>query len=250
MKKVFLFLLIIISNFSFSQVKFNHLGLGFNYNGTGQPPSGIVQSMYDESANYESFPDGYGNINRLFSSYEFGLQPANYDFVFFDFDLLQGVDYIYSSNYSNSTSNDTSINRSINLDMTSSLIGIKSMARITTPYKKRFFYNFGIGVEGLVAYNVDASGSARVSKNHWMSGFWDEEVVNLNSSSIDNYYNVGLVQQVGLSYRLGEDEKSFPLNQSYLELDFQIINNFSNINEEWFKYRNYGLTLSVIYEVK
>ncbi|NNJ54976.1 MAG: hypothetical protein HKP14_02520 [Bacteroidia bacterium] len=251
MKKIFILSLLVASQISYAQLSFNHLGVGFNYNGTGRPSSELVNSNFNqEDIAFASSQGSYGSLNRVFSSYEFGLKPSKYNFLFFDIDLLQGAEYLYSSNYESYQINDTNFSRNSYIDISSSLLGTKFMARITTPYKRRFIYNFGLGVEGLLAYNIDAEGSQSTSKNHWPSSTYESNRESFYGEGLDTYGSVNLVQQVGLAFRLGKDESSFPLNQTYLETDFQIINNFTTMNKTWSKYRTYGLTLSLVYEIK
>ncbi len=233
----------------FAQTQFNHFGLGFNYNGTGRVPDHLISSNFKEVTDIAS-SGTYGSLNRTFSAYEFGFKPANSKAVYFDLDLLQGTEYAYASSYSNTFDNDTNITQSTNLDMTSSLLGLKAMARFTTPAKRRFFYNFGIGVEGLLAYDIDAEGYRSMSKNHWPSSYFESDTENFYGEGLDSYSSANFVQQVGMAFRLGKDESRFPLNQTYLETDFQIINNFTFMNSEVAKYRTYGFTLSLVYELR
>jgi hypothetical protein len=248
MKKILIIFFVLCSATGFAQIKFNHFGLGFNYNGTGRVPDGFVKSNFDNSEDFPTTSE-YGSLNRTFSAYEFGLKPTKYKSMFFDIDVLQGTEYAYVSDYRSTQMNDTNITQSTNLDITSSLIGVKAMARFTTPTKKRFFYNFGVGVEGLMAYDVDAEGYRSTSKNAWASSFFETTREEFHGEGLSSYSSLNLVQQVGLSYRLGKDESRFPLNQTYLETNFQIINNFTFMNDVVSKYRTYGLTLSLVYEV-
>ncbi len=251
MKKILLLSLLVASQFTYAQLSFNHLGVGFNYNGTGRLSSDLVNSNFDhEDVAFATSQGSYGSLNRVFSSYEFGLKPTKYPFLVFDFDLLQGAEYIYSSNYESYRIQDTSFNRSSNIDISSSLLGLKCMARITTPNEKRFIYNFGLGLEGLWAYNIDAEGYSSTSKNHWPSQTYEYTNESYFGEGLTSYGSLNLVQQVGLAFRLGKDEKSFPLNKTYLETDFQILNNFTSMSGNWSKFRTYGLTLSLVYEVQ
>lgn len=248
MKKIFTVLALSFAINASAQVQFSQLGLGFNFSNTQRVPNNMLSSNFEGETISDGQFGNYGTINRVFSSYEFGLKPSNLKFMFFDFDLLQGTEFIYASDYSNRQNGDTSFRSSYNLDLSSSLIGLKGMVRVSTPSDKRFIYNFGIGGEGYLAYNVEAEGNKYETIEHWPTNFFVNNNESLNEQK-DNYSSYNLVQQAGLAWRLGKDEKSFPLNKTYLEGDFQIINNFTLMNGGWNKYRTYGFTLSLVYEV-
>ena len=233
---------------SMAQVKFNHFGLGFNFNGSARVPSSLTSDKLTEIQRPGAY--SYGSVNRTFSAYEFGFNPTKLQALYFDVDLLQGTDYIYSSSYYDDYDGDSSFSYSSNYDAQASLLGLKAMARFTTPAEKRFFYNVGLGVEALYGYNVEESGSHYYYVNHYPSSYFYSEQESFRNANGDSYTGINLVQQVGLSFRLGKDEASFPLNRSYIETDFQIMNNFMMKGDEVHKFRTYGFTLSLVYEIQ
>ncbi|MEY2923779.1 MAG: hypothetical protein RLZZ337_319 [Bacteroidota bacterium] len=242
----------IISIFSFAngQSSLSGLGLGFNYNGTGRIPDDLVNSNFDEAKFRDVGTEGYGSLNRVLSSYEFSFKPGAKEYFFIDVDVMQGAEYIYGSNYDNYSRDDTFFSTSTNIDINSSIIGLKAIGRFTTPVEKRFFYNVGLGIEGLLAYNVTADGSSYYSASNWQRNYNVSESENIRSEAVNGYSSYNLLQQVGAAWRLGKDETKFPLNKTYLELDFQINNNFTNMNSILSKYRTYGFTLSMVYELR
>lgn len=251
MKKVFLITLTLLSSpFLFAQSALSGVGLGFNYNGTANVPSELIQSNFDQDIFRNVASEGWGSLNRVFSAYEFSFKPSTKEYFYIDLDVLQGAEYIYGSSYDNYSRGDTFFNTSTNVDISSSLLGLKVVGRFTTPIEKRFFYNVGIGVEGLMAYNVSASGNSYYSATNWQRGF--EEIIqeNLQNDKVNGYSSYNLLQQVGAAYRLGKDESKFPLNKTYVELDFQINNSFTMMNSELSKFRTYGFTLSMVYELR
>jgi hypothetical protein len=241
---------LLVATLAFSQVEVNHFGLGLNYSNTQRVPSEFLQSTYDELPQLQPQGQGYGVMNRIFSTYEFGLKPAKLDFLFFDFDLMQGTDYIWDSYYDSYQNGDTNFYISSNVDIVSSLVGLRAIARVTTPSKKRFFYNVGLGFEYFLGYNADIDGNQSYSANSWINNYNVNINNQLRREEGEMYHTFGLVQQAGLAFRLGKDEASFPLNQTYLETDFQIINSFTQIDDQWGKYRTYGFTLSLVYEIQ
>lgn len=241
---------LLAAQLAFSQLEVNHFGLGLNYSNTQRVPSAFLESTYKDLPDLQPLGQGYGVINRVFSTYEFGLKPAKFDFLFFDFDLMQGTDYIWDSYYDSYQNGDTNFYISSDVDIVSSLVGLRAQARVTTPSKKRFFYNVGLGVEYFLGYNADIDGSQRYSATDWTNNYYVNVNNQLRRQEGEVYHTFGLVQQAGLAFRLGKDESSFPLNQTYLETDFQIINSFSQIDDTWGKYRTYGFTLSLVYELK
>lgn len=233
-----------------AQSKLSGLGLGFNYNGTGRVPDNLIKSNFDQELFRDVVSNGYGSLNRVLSSYEFSFKPGKKEYFFVDVDVLQGAEYIYGSSYDNYMSGDTSINANISVDINSSILGLKAIGRFCTPVEKRFFYNVGIGLEGLMAYNVTASGSSYYSASDWSTGYFASSSENLDNKEVSGYFSYNLLQQVGAAYRLGKDESKFPLNKTYVELDFQINNNFTLMNDVLSKYRTYGFTLSMVYELR
>ena len=251
MKKViYTIFALFTSHLLFAQSALSGVGLGFNYNGTGNVPTELVQSNFDQDVFRNVASEGYGSLNRVFSAYEFSFKPSNKEYFYIDVDLLQGAEYIYGSSYDNYSRGDTFFNTSTNIDISSSLVGLKAVGRFTTPTEKRFFYNVGIGVEGLMAYNVSASGNSYYSASNWGVGFDETKQENLQNDKVDGYSSYNLLQQVGAAYRLGKDESKFPLNKTYVELDFQINNSFTLMNSELSKFRTYGFTLSMVYELR
>ncbi len=251
MKKIIaLSLLVFASQFLFAQSALSGVGLGFNYNGTGRVPDDLVKSNFDQSLFRDVVSNGYGSLNRVLSSYEFSFKPSKKENFYLDVDVLQGAEFIYGYSYGNYTNGDTSFNTSVNVDLNSSVIGLKAVGRFSTPVEKRFFYNLGLGVEGLRAYNVTASGSSYYNISNWVNGYYVSTSENLNNKDVAGYSSYNLLQQVGAAFRLGKDESKFPLNNTYIELDFQINNNFTMMNEVLSKYRTYGFTLSMVYELR
>lgn len=234
----------------FAQTKINGVGVAFDVNGSATMSSLGIDNLLKESAfgNYQDENSLW--TSRILTSYTMTLSNPNRDHFAWEIDLLQGQDFYYASNYEYRQSNDTNYNSSSSLDINGSVLGLRTMFKLRTPSDKRFFYHFGLGLEGLYSYNLKTSGYNSESIWHYPTDYYQNEYNSIDAEAVDNITSLNLIQQVGVAFRIGKTEASFPLNRTYIEADFQIMNNFTNINKELSTYRGYGGSFSLIYEFR
>lgn len=245
-----IFGLLLLGTVVSAQTKINGVGIAFDVNGSTNMKSGGIDNLLKES----SIPGfAAGNefwTSRLLTSYSMTLSNPDKDYLAWEIDLLQGQDFYDSYSSEWSEINDTSYSNSSNIYVTGAVLGLRTMAKLRTPSDKRFFYHFGLGLEGLYSYDVNTDGYRSESISHWPSGYYSSTSERLDPGAIDNITSVNLIQQVGIAFRIGKNEESFPLNKTYIEADFQIMTNFTNINADWTTYRGYGGSFSLIYEFR
>ena len=245
MKNTLIFCCCMLLVFSASaQLKPFNASLGFNWNGTQRVPNEIPTAFFND-VNFASQYDFYSTLNRVFSEYGVGFK-GNRKNIYFDFSVLQGTDYItsYHSDYFNI--GDTSYIKSEDYDMSSALIGLRSAVRVSTPSDQRFVVHYSFGVEGLLAYDVDAGGQAVIRESDFSRS--NEARTYIDPSFSGSYGNANIVQNVGLAFKFGKDETKYPLNKAYLESDFQLLNNFTFIDGTASQYRTFGLILALGYQ--
>lgn len=233
-----------------AQFKVNGVGVAFDVNGSGtMKSSALIKKLGSSNADLFSSEDPM-YMSRIFTSYSLTLNNPVRDYFALELDLLQGFENIYGSNYNWSERGDSSFSTSVSYDLRSSTLGLRAIAKFRTPSKKRFHYHFGIGAEAIANYNVNTDASSSVSIYHWPSNYSYYESNEISTKAIKNYQSYNLIQQVGIAFRLGRDEKSFPLNNTYFETDFQIFTNFTALENEISTYRGYGGSFSLIYEFR
>lgn len=233
-----------------AQTKIDGVGVAFDVNGSSNMRSNGIDNLLKES----SIP-GFENGNdfwttRLLTSYTMTLSNPEKDYLAWEIDLLQGQDFYDSYSSEWSESGDTSYSSYSNVYVAGSVLGLRTMAKLRTPSDKRFFYHFGLGAEGLYSYDVNTEGYRSESVSHWPSSYYYNTSERLDPKAIGNITSVNLIQQVGIAFRIGKNEESFPLNKTYIEADFQIMTNFTNINQDWTTYRGYGGSFSIVYEFR
>ena len=233
-----------------AQIRINGVGIGFDVNSGGNMRSPALIELMSGSNSLLFEPNTGIGLDRFLTSYTLTLANPDKDFFGLELDLMQGTDYIYNSIYSYDDRNDTSFYNSVYFDISGATIGARVMAKLRTPSSKRFHYHFGIGGEFIYTYNVTTDAYNSISISHWPSNYYYYENNKISTNVITNYQSYNLIQQVGIAFRLGKDEKNFPLNRTYLETDFQIMTNFTAIAEELSTYRSYGGSFSLIYEFR
>jgi hypothetical protein len=187
----------------------------------------------------------FTTLNRVFSEYGVGFKGKRKN-IYFDFSLLQGTDYLSASESDYVTTNDTSYFTSSNYDVSSALIGLRSAIRLSTPRDQRFVVHYSFGIEGLLAYDVDAEGQVWSRDSNF--GASNETRTFIEPSFSGSYGNASLVQNIGLAFKFGKDETKFPFNKAYIESDFQLLNNFAFIDGTTSQYRTFGLILALGYQ--
>lgn len=227
-----------------AQFKPFNASLGFNWNGTQRVPDEVPKAFFSD-INFSNQFSVYTTFNRVFSEYGVGFKGKRKN-IYFDFSLLQGTDYINASESDYSTNNDTSYFISTNYDVSSALIGLRSAIRLSTPRDQRFVVHYSFGIEGLLAYDVDAEGQVWSRDRNF--GASNETRTFIEPSFSGSYGNASLVQNVGLAFKFGKDETKFPLNKVYIESDFQLLNNFTFIDGTTSQYRTFGLILALGYQ--
>jgi|AntRauTorckE5430_2_1112549.scaffolds.fasta_scaffold01266_2 hypothetical protein len=227
-----------------AQFKPFNASLGFNWNGTQRVPDEVPKAFFSD-INFSNQFSVYTTLNRVFSEYGVGFKGKRKN-IYFDFSLLQGTDYINASESDYITTNDTSYFSSTNYDVSSSLIGLRSAIRLSTPRDQRFVVHYSFGIEGLLAYDVDAEGQVWSRDRNF--GASNETRTFIEPSFSGSYGNASLVQNVGLAFKFGKDETKFPLNKVYIESDFQLLNNFTFIDGTSSQFRTFGLILALGYQ--
>ena len=227
-----------------AQFKPFNASLGFNWNGTQRVPDEVPKAFFSD-INFSNQFSVYTTFNRVFSEYGVGFKGKRKN-IYFDFSLLQGTDYINASESDYITNNDTSYFISTNYDVSSALIGLRSAIRLSTPRDQRFVVHYSFGIEGLLAYDVDAEGQVWSRDRNFSAS--NETRTFIEPSFSGSYGNASLVQNVGLAFKFGKDETKFPLNKVYIESDFQLLNNFTFIDGTTSQYRTFGLILALGYQ--
>ncbi len=247
MKKIIFLSLLLHSSTAFAQLCVNHLGLNFNFNLGNRAPNRLINEFY--SLPGVNLPSALKNIsvNRVFSDYKVGFNTTKVGFLQFEGNVLQGIEFInyYDSDINfNSNTPSTSVSTSIE----SSVLGLRTMAKASTDLERRFIFNFGLGMEGLLAYDLAKEGYT----TEWTGSNFgsDQERTYLESKSIKNYGSVNLVQQAGMSFRLGKDETKYPFNKVLMEVNFQIVSNFTFAGAEAYRYRTSGGLFGLTYEFR
>ena len=247
MKKLILLSLLFSSGTAFAQLSVDHLGLSFNFNASYRAPNQLVNEFYSVPGINVLSTIKNVSVNRVFSDYKVGFNTTKYRFLQFEGNLLQGIEFIdYYDSYR--TYNDSMQSRSISTSIESSIIGLRTMAKASTDLERRFIFNFGLGVEALLAYDLTTEGYIIEWSN---SDLWyNRERTYLESTAIKNYGSVNLAQQAGMSFRLGKDETKYPFNKVLIEANFQIISNFTFAGAEVYRYRTSGLVFGLTYEFR
>ena len=57
-----------------------------------------------------------------------------------------------------------------------------------------------------------------------------------------------LIQEIGLSFKLGKKDKNYPLDHVYVQSHFQALSNFTILDGSTQRYRTFGLILAMAYE--
>ena len=227
-----------------AQLKPYNATLGFNWNNGQRIPDKVTEAFF-KNLDFPQQYNFYTTLNRVFSEYGVGFKGKRKN-VYYDFSLLQGTDYINSYGSDYVTLNDTSYYVNSDYDISSALVGIRSALRLSTPREQRFVVHYSFGVEGLLAYDVDAEG--RTTRRLSNFGSNDEERTFEEASFTGSYGNANIVQNIGLAFKFGKDETKYPLNKAYIEGDFQLLNNFTFINGTTSQYRTFGLILALGYQ--
>jgi len=118
------------------------------------------------------------------------------------------------------------------------------MARFSTPMDRRVFVSACIGTEFLGAYDVDANGET----NAYGSNFQNRITSVFTSDAVSNYSSINLIQEIGLSFKLGKKDKNYPLDHVFVQSHFQALSNFTIIDGSTQRYRTFGLILAMAYE--
>ncbi|MFT6113070.1 MAG: hypothetical protein ACJA19_001823 [Bacteroidia bacterium] len=227
-----------------AQFKPFNASLGFNWNVTQRVPNQVPKAFFNDIAFSNQF-NVFTTLNRVFSEYGVGFKGKRKN-IYFDFSLLQGTDYLSASESDYVTTNDTSYFTSSNYDVSSALIGLRSAIRLSTPRDQRFVVHYSFGIEGLLAYDVDAEGQVWSRDSNF--GASNETRTFIEPSFSGSYGNASLVQNIGLAFKFGKDETKFPFNKAYIESDFQLLNNFTFIDGTTSQYRTFGLILALGYQ--
>jgi hypothetical protein len=247
MKKLIFLSILLYSGSAFAQLSVNHLGLNFNFNVGYRAPNRLIKEFYSIPGVNVSSSIKNVSVNRVFSDYKVGFNTTKYRFLQFEGNVLQGIEFI---NYYNSDGNFNSNtpSTSISTAIESSLIGLRTMAKASTDLERRFIFNFGLGIEGLLAYDLTKEGYT----TEWTSSNFgsNSERTFLESTAIKNYGSVNLVQQAGMSFRLGKDETKYPFNKVLIEVNFQIVSNFTFAGADVYRYRTSGGIFGLAYEFR
>jgi len=247
MKKIFVASLLFFSVSSFAQLQVNHLGLNLNFNSSYSVPNDLINTFFVLPSVTSPGSPRDVSVSRVCSDYKIGFNTTKYKFLQFEADILQGVEFIYYSDYEYNIS-DSIFSRNTSTDIESSLIGLRTMAKVSTDLERRFIFNFGLGVEGLFLYDLDKDGQIRIKER--TSNIFGTKNEYIAQRSTNNYGNVNLAQQAGMSFRLGKDETKYPFNKVLIETNFQIISNFTIAAGELYRYRTYGGIIGLTYEFR
>ncbi len=232
---------------SLAQLSLNNAGVGFNFNIGQRVPNGAFEAFFPESAS--NITRTYnGSLSRVFSEYRVGFDVEKRKAMYLEATLLQGTDYYSSYDYEYGNSNDSSYSRNTSIDVSSSLVGLRTMLRLSTPQERRAFVSGSFGVECLGAYDVGAEFNESYSSSNWRTSVNINESTKKTSDQINSYASINLVQEVGLSVKLGKEDKNYPLDRIYVQTHFQALSNFTILGEEVNRYRTFGISLSLNYQ--
>ena len=248
MKNAFILItLLLFSVSSFAQLEPFNAYLGFNWNSGLRLKDEVSEAFFNELELDNSY-SSYTSLNRTFSEYGVGFKTKRKN-VYLDFSLLQGTDFINVNGSASKRENDTSYTIYTYADISAALVGLRSMVRLSTPAERRFVMHYSLGLEGLLAYDLDSEGSILVRPSGFFNGNNSNEVRTILDPSFTGAYgNVNIVQNVGFAFKLAKDETKFPLNKAYVESDFQLLNNFTFIDGTNSRYRTFGLILALGYQ--
>jgi hypothetical protein len=241
MKLLITALLLCFYSVSFGQLTLSNAGVGFNFNNGQRVPNKIMSKFFPEqdlaiTGSYNT------SLNRVFSDYRVGFKFENRKAVYLETSLLQGTDYYDSYYYNYGTVQDSFSN--MNTNVNSSLLGLRLMARFSTPMDRRVFVSACIGTEFLGAYDVEAEGQT----NDYSSNFSNRTTSFFTSNAVSNYSSINLIQEIGISFKLGKKDKNYPLDHVYVQSHFQALSNFTIIDGSTQRYRTFGLILAMAYE--
>lgn len=250
MKKVLVVLSLLATSTSYAQLHVNHLGLHFNFNLGYKVPNGLAQEFFDIPLGSANAQLKNVSVSRVMSDYKIGFNTTKYRFLQWEADVLQGVEFVdyYYSDYQLS---DSILSESISTNIEASLIGLRTMAKVTTDIDERFVFDFGLGVEGLLAYDLGANGyytQEVISSNNQFTTF--QEKTYLEPNNIKRYGSTNLTQQAGMAFRLGKDETKAPFDKVMIETNFQIISNFTFASGDLYRYRTFGGIIGITYEFR
>ena len=251
MKLLITALLLCFCSVSFGQLTLSNAGVGFNFNNGQRVPNEAMSKFFPEQN--LAITGSYGTrLNRVSSEYKVGFKFENRKAVYLETSLMQGTDY-YDSYYSNSgIVQDSLLRLSTNINVNSSLLGLRLMARFSTPMDRRVFVSACIGTEFLGAYDVDANGQTNAYGSthfiHVSSNFQNRITSVFTSDAVSNYSSINLIQEIGLSFKLGKKDKNYPLDHVYVQSHFQALSNFTIIDGSTQRYRTFGLILAMAYE--
>lgn len=243
MKIIVTALVMLICSCTFAQISLSNAGVGFNFNIGQRVPNNTMKKFFPDDN--LSFKGSYNtSISRVFSEYRVGFDVEKRKTVYLEASLLQGTDYFdsYYSNYG--VLLDTFSNSNTSLDVNSSLLGLRLLVRFSTPVERRAFVSASLGAEYLGAYDIESTGET----NSYTSSFRDRIAAPIRSDAISNYGSINLVQEVGVSVKLGKKDKNYPLDQIYVQTHFQTLSNFTLIDQSVQRYRTFGLTVAMAYQ--
>ena len=241
MKLLITALLLCFYSVSFGQLTISNAGVGFNFNNGQRVPNKTMSKFFPDQ-NLAITGSYNTSLNRVFSQYRVGFKFENRKAVYLETSLLQGTDYYYQYYYNYGTVQDSFSNRNTNVN--SSLLGLRLMARFITPMDRRVFLSACIGTEFLGAYDVESEGQT----NDYSSNFSNRTTSFFTSDAVSNYSSINLIQEIGISFKLGKKDKNYPLDHVYLQSHFQALSNFTLIDGSTQRYRTFGIILAMAYE--
>ena len=241
MKLLITALLLCFYSVSFGQLTISNAGVGFNFNNGQRVPNKTMSKFFPDQ-NLAITGSYNTSLNRVFSEYRVGFKFENRKAVYLETSLLQGTDYYDSYYYNYGTVQDSFSNRNTNVN--SSLLGLRLMARFSTPMDRRVFVSACIGTEFLGAYDVESEGQT----NAYGSNFSNRTTSFFTSNAVSNYSSINLIQEIGISFKLGKKDKNYPLDHVYVQSHFQALSNFTIIDGSTQRYRTFGLILAMAYE--
>ncbi|MFY0643583.1 MAG: hypothetical protein JXR19_03885 [Bacteroidia bacterium] len=250
MNRIIGIVLVLLSMNSYGQFGISGVGIGLTGNATSNMKSKGVAALFTQGVWANSQLDQNIYNSRIHTAYTAVFSSPDKDFFALELDLMQGSDNIFNSDYSWRNNGDSSFSESVSFDISGANLGLRAMFKLRTDPNRRFHYNFGIGLEGIYTYGISVDGEYQYDANHWPSSYFFSEYKSFKDDVIDNYMTYNVIQQVGAAFRLGKDEMSYPLDRTYIELNFHILSNFSTIVEDWSTYRSYGGSMRLIYELK
>ena len=251
MNKLLLLCLVLLSSTAFGQFGISGIGIGFTgYATTNMKSKSLSDQFLLESVGGREPLDQNIYHSRALTAYSLVLSSPDKSFFALELDLLQGTEDIYSSKHNWRNNQDSNISESVTYDINGANLGLRSMFKLRTDPSRRFHYNFGIGLEAIYTYGLTIDGNYHYDVSHWPSSYFYSETENFGNDALENYMSYNVIQQVGAAFRLGKDDTTYPLNRTYVELNFHILSNFSTIAEDLSTFRSYGGSLRLIYEIK